>query len=184
MNNVTDWAAIAIAAGALGLTVFESRQTRRHNRLSIAPRLDAQCHIVPTVERAAMRLTNQGLGPAVLKRFRWTLDGRTRQELGIQRFETFTEKLRLGPGVVYSFPLPDNLLRAEESIDLISVPVGAWSSERSAAIRGAFRRLAFELEFTSLYEDPVRTFTFSGKTFYPDESQGLPVAQVADEMGD
>jgi hypothetical protein len=38
MSDLTDWAAISISLVALAYGISEARQTRAHNRLSVAPR--------------------------------------------------------------------------------------------------------------------------------------------------
>ena len=68
------WLPVVISLCAISLTVFQAMATRRHQRLSVQPRLE--------VNVAASRdgslvytLVNNGFGPAVLKDVEFTVDG-------------------------------------------------------------------------------------------------------------
>ena len=184
MSDLSDWAAISISVVALGYGIIEARQTRTHNRLSVAPRLTKDASIVPGAANAWMRLTNMGLGPALITGFRLFIDGKTREQLKIHRFDQLSAHLGLAKDVVYSYPLVSEALAINTPVDLITVPVGTWSATRSGEIRAAFRRLRFEVDYQSLYGEKSTTFVLDGADMYPDELQGIPNARLPSELQD
>lgn len=63
-----------ISGCALSLTVYQAWATRKHNRLSVQPRLTSYKHLEhdasdEKVTRVIATLSNSGLGPAFIKKF-------------------------------------------------------------------------------------------------------------------
>ncbi len=68
---------LVIAIVAITLAVWEGLENRRHNRLSVQPRLNASIDagLNPSGEYVRMAMESSGLGPAVLTRFVIFFDG-------------------------------------------------------------------------------------------------------------
>lgn len=68
---------LLIAFTAIGLAAWEGIENRRHNRLSVLPRLAGQVETGQDTagEYARMTVESTGLGPAVIRAFRVYLDG-------------------------------------------------------------------------------------------------------------
>lgn len=68
---------LVIALVAIGLALWEGAENRRHNRLSVLPRLGAEVDAGRTSETEYVRLAveSTGLGPAVFRTFRIYFDG-------------------------------------------------------------------------------------------------------------
>ena len=68
---------LVIAVAAIGLAIWEGAENRRHNRLSVLPRLGAEINSgrEGSSEFIRMAVESTGLGPAVIKTFRIYLDG-------------------------------------------------------------------------------------------------------------
>ena len=172
-TSLADWTAIVVACIALVLTVYEARQSRQHNRLSVAPRFGGDSAVVPTAERAKITLTNAGLGPAVIRGFRWTLDGKSKDQLKVQNFSDLTRLLDIGSGIVYEFPLREDVIGAGSVVTAVSVPVGTYTPARAAQIRAAFGRLGFEIDYASLYDESPTTYVWVGSKSHPQELAAL-----------
>jgi hypothetical protein len=69
---------ILIAVVAIVLAAWEGLENRRHNRLSVQPRLGGEYSSGRAGDSQYVRIAveNTGLGPAVIKSFRMYLDGR------------------------------------------------------------------------------------------------------------
>jgi hypothetical protein len=69
--------ALVIALAAIGLTAWEGIENRRHNRLSVRPRLGAEIETGRDGSEhfARMAIEGTGLGPAVIGTFRVYFDG-------------------------------------------------------------------------------------------------------------
>src|SRR5688572_25280527 len=76
--TVTAMSAVFIALLALTVTIWQAALTRRHNRLSVRPhlRIDWLVSDEGTDEKVSVVLSNNGLGPAIIKRFQWKIDGK------------------------------------------------------------------------------------------------------------
>lgn len=68
---------LIIAFAAIGLTVWEGAENRRHNRLSVQPRIGAGIDAGRDTagEYVKMTIESTGLGPAVIRTFRIYFDG-------------------------------------------------------------------------------------------------------------
>lgn len=68
---------LVIAFAAIGLAIWEGAENRRHNRLSVQPRLGAEINTGRDTagEFVSMSIENTGLGPAVVTSFHIYFDG-------------------------------------------------------------------------------------------------------------
>ncbi|WP_139831431.1 MULTISPECIES: hypothetical protein [unclassified Pseudomonas] len=63
----TDYAATVIALAAVCFTIYQVMQQRRHNRLMVTPNLDGVTHEDVQQNSYVYTITNNGVGPAILK---------------------------------------------------------------------------------------------------------------------
>lgn len=164
-GTLSDIVAVLIASLALLLTVWEARQTRKHNQLSLLPLLRFDTNIVPENERAEIRVLNKGTGFAFIHSYEMLIDGKTRQELSIGRWEELTRYLGLEDVVSYAFFDPTTVLSPGESHSLISIPIGTWTPDRTKQIRNAFRKLSYTIKYASPYE-VIQVEKFCGRKLY------------------
>ncbi len=165
-GTISDIAASSIALIALGLTIWEARQTRKHDRLGLLPLLRFDIKIVPEQPRAEITLINKGTGFAAITSSEMKMDGKTSQELNINRVEDLTKYLGLAGDVVsYQFLDSTTILSAGETTTLVSVPIGEWSAARTKAIRDAFRKLTYKITYRSPY-GKTQVEEFSGTKIY------------------
>ncbi len=68
---------LVIAFSAIGLAIWEGLENRRHNRLSVQPRIGADIDAGqdPSTEFVRASIESTGLGPAVINAFRIYFDG-------------------------------------------------------------------------------------------------------------
>lgn len=85
---------IFVALAAIGLSIWEGRENRRYNRLSVLPHLESSQEVLQEASKRRFTITyglkNTGLGPAVIKNLYVYRDG-------TEIFEATTE------GKLYSF---------------------------------------------------------------------------------
>lgn len=76
-HRLQSLSALVIAVAAIVLAAWEGLENRRHNRLTVRPRLAGEVNTGRTAaaEHASIAIENTGLGPAVLHRFDVYLDG-------------------------------------------------------------------------------------------------------------
>ena len=73
--DIVDIVALFIALVALVVAIWQGVVMRRHNRLSVKPHLYFSIHSV-SGEPAGLRVTNGGLGPAIIKSFSLGVDNK------------------------------------------------------------------------------------------------------------
>ncbi len=70
---------IIVALAAIGLSIWEGRESRRYNRLSVLPHLEASEEMIQQASQRRYAITygieNTGLGPAVIKNLTVFRDG-------------------------------------------------------------------------------------------------------------
>jgi hypothetical protein len=74
--RISAWSAMLIAVASLGITLYEARATREHDRMSVWPRLAQESSdSAGSYDRA---ITNVGLGPALIRSYEIRLDDTVR----------------------------------------------------------------------------------------------------------
>ncbi len=68
IETVAATLAVFLAACALGLSLYEGYQDRRHNRLSVKPAIDFSLHRAKTLQHVGLLIHTKGVGPAHIKR--------------------------------------------------------------------------------------------------------------------
>ena len=80
MKNLTRWisqsGAAIIAIAAVGLAIWEGLENRRHNRLSVVPKLDTVRDFDMLEQTFSLGFVSAGLGPAVVKNLCFYVDGK------------------------------------------------------------------------------------------------------------
>jgi len=72
--------AVVIAVGALTVSIQQMRYERRHNMLSVRPRLQFETESLGSTEKFQLKLRNCGIGPAVITHMNVSIDGNTLQQ--------------------------------------------------------------------------------------------------------
>jgi hypothetical protein len=84
--------AIVIAGASLGVSVYEARATRTHNRRSVQPLLVLWGKFGPGAT-SGLGLTNSGLGPAKITKSKLTIDGVERGDFGKSTIDKLIDRL-------------------------------------------------------------------------------------------
>jgi hypothetical protein len=153
---------------ALGLTMYEAWATRRHNRLSVKPALSFD--LVLDEEQCALviRLRNNGLGPAVVRRYEMLVDGRSLEQLNIRQFQELSALLDVQAR--YSIPLRDEVIPIDASIDLIVIKHDTTDAKARYVARRAAQRLTIRTAYSSMYDDYLNV-QFNGTVFIPPQPE-------------
>lgn len=157
LEVIAAWASIIIACCALGLTIWQARITRKHNRLSVTPLLNV------TKSRSmdddepyfALKLRNQGTGPAVIKSYSLLYKGKEVPVDKSTKYIDFIESLskefefkysRLGAG----YPIASG-----QEIRLLSIYLSELDSDIKNTVDEFARDIKVSIEYHSIYEDKV-----------------------------
>jgi hypothetical protein len=147
-------ASAAIALMALVATIWEGVETRRHNRLSVAPRLDFYSvrSTAPDHPENYVALENKGLGPAIIKGFRMTIDDMRYKGLGSRNMAILVKRLGLYTrGIAFSSPELNDTFKPGESAKLLQVDPRKATPELLRRFNQACERIKLEVEYESVY---------------------------------
>lgn len=87
----TEIIAVVIAAGALFLTILQSRETIKSNKIAVRPNIDITFNAVRgSLEPHGFSIKNTGVGPAIIESISYYVDG---EEIKAGRFEIWKSVL-------------------------------------------------------------------------------------------
>jgi hypothetical protein len=150
---------LVIAITAIALALWEGLENRRHNRLSVVPRIGAEMDAGtnPTSEFVRLGIESNGLGPAVVTAFRIYFDGElqdTADGFGTAAWQPAMEALQRdsvfdinAQGIGTGYFLPPG--RAAIVFEATRPRRAAGSS--LAPLVGIFDRLAIQICYCSVY---------------------------------
>ncbi len=147
--------ALFIAFVALAVAIWQGIETRKHNRLSVKPHLYFSTYSV-LGEAAGLRVTNGGLGPAIIKSFSLAVDNKwiddTRQGgwveasrlLGAEKIASFLDL------AVYS---PDQIVESGESQYILETPKDKRTTDTDQYLNEYVKRLSVKIAYESAYKE-------------------------------
>jgi len=167
VGYLTGNATLLVAACALFLTINGSRATRRHNRLSVQPRLSA---FAETTENAVsgvaiykVALRNSGLGPAFIKRFEVLWDGNV---LKVDSPEDFQMEVSKNVPAHYaaspryfSVLRKDYVMAKDSSVEVVSIGIHNATPFHALELKRFQLRVVFESAYGEHFVYDTRTHT-------------------------
>jgi hypothetical protein len=163
-SRIESWVAIFVALTSLTIALYEAHATREHDRMSVWPRLSQESSDSGGIYDRA--ITNVGLGPALVRSYEVTLDGkaRTSWEPVVTELVASTNKK---PGFFFSHVGAGTVILPGHTIHVLTITGREFSSVAIAQDH----RLVSRLCYCSLYGEcwsassdkadpvPVRTCT-------------------------
>jgi hypothetical protein len=139
--------AIIVAAASLTVAVYEARTNREYQKLSVWPYLRQSNAMVPG-ESYMRNISNLGVGPALIKSVRVSVDGRPQRDWAeVSRALTG----RAIPELVYSSFHSGSVLLPDKTSTVLTIPPGDtalkfWEQAQT-------ERLSIRVCYCSLYDD-------------------------------
>ena len=159
--NLTAADVIAISAAAVALcamvaTFLQAGLMRRHNRLSVRPRIDYVVSAYPD-KPVTLTIVNNGLGPAIVTRIHINFDG---VEYPLQDAtmpqEVLDEFIKSDLRIDYNLIGPNTPISAGGNVVLISfndTAAGPILNNQAVAV---LKRFGFTLEYQSMYGETFK----------------------------
>jgi hypothetical protein len=157
-----------IALAALVLAVWEANQQRRHNRLSVAPKLRINCVTDSNSRLFGLVLSNCGFGPALVKSFEVTIDG---SPLPTPRLHTLASVLSIEDLLSWAFPNEDDVVKPGEDLPLFGTY--AKRGVDLGRMKVALKRIGIRVRYESLYGES-HTVSIAGSELRSLSSVPLP----------
>ena len=93
-GHSTAIAATIVAVAALGVSVWEGCQTRRHFRMSVNPKLVFELHANTKNKEVILAVFNRGFGPAIIEDFSVLVDDKEVTEIGRKGMSAIRDALK------------------------------------------------------------------------------------------
>lgn len=155
------WEAIAglssaiIALCALGLTVWQAKIARHHNRLSVTPHLTTWSHRDVTNNRYSIELLNNGIGPALIESFSIHVDGQLISGDGLELIEKALKILF--PQYQYaswqSFVAKGYMMAEKEVRNLVTIAFQGDQIPTPVEVDHTTKRARLLIRYKSIYGD-------------------------------
>lgn len=143
---------IVIALAALGATIWQGLLTRRHNRLSVTPRLRVDCDH-PDDGEVVVTLMNTGLGPAVILGYEVKAESAGRELPRVGRLGEAVRALGVAERFYAYTPSPGDVFAAGETRTLLSFKPAKDTHEERERVVGALSSVTLHLDYESMYGD-------------------------------
>lgn len=159
-------ASAIIALCAFVLTIFQFCSTKKHNLLSVKPRLTSWLDANYVLnENTGLQdfhykvyLSNIGIGPALIERFDVYVDGDKVQKSGLEKID---ESVRLlFPAVGYkiqyrAYLTKGGALSVDQRQMLVHLVFPAGDVPDPTVLEQAKKRIKLKIEYQSIYEDEI-----------------------------
>ncbi|MBN2093380.1 hypothetical protein JW964_27395 [candidate division KSB1 bacterium] len=153
VDKILSISAIVIALTSVCISIWEGMETRKHNRLSVRPKLEIV--FSTTKDDFGYVLVNKGLGPAIISDRKIYIDGEEMKENGFTGFDDLISKLNLGQRHVTAIGTtgPGKMLRAGESEKIIKLEI-LPGDNLEKLLRAIYKRVEIEVSYVSMYQEP------------------------------
>lgn len=150
-----NWTFAGVAAVCAGIvTLCEIHATRKHNRLSVKPFLTDHTYTVYTNNGAteSFELTNNGLGPALIKKFEVIMDGVPLQYKDEDGLQEQIQKF-LPAGKITHIKIFTNLsaIPANEKNLILQIAVPSSDVSKCKKLQDLAPKISLRIEYESMY---------------------------------
>jgi hypothetical protein len=151
--------AVCIATFALGVSIWQGIETRKHNKLSVKPYISIRVLISKQSEYMGIQIENNGIGPAIIKKCIVFVDGKPTQ---IDSYSSW-KKIGKAAGIFdknisfMTFP-KGTVVKEGQVIPLICYPKQHWTDQGRKIVEHALSCVRVKIIYESIYgEEFVET---------------------------
>jgi len=150
-ETFVSFSAIIIALASIVVTIWQGIEIRKHNRLSVRPKLEITFKL--DKNSFGYFLTNNGLGPAILTYKKLFVDDKEVQYTGFSGYDDFINKLGLNDHKVsHSGIYPGKTIKADEKVCIIRF----YLKEKDAVetlLPKIYNLVDIEIGYKSMYDE-------------------------------
>ncbi len=150
-DTVLSACAILIAFVSICVSVWGGMETRRHNRLSVRPKLELSFNAGK--DHFGYNVVNNGLGPAIITGLTIRLDGIAIRHSGFNGFDDFLEKMQLQGRLLKKSAIDSGSTLIAGGNAAIFVCRFEDKDDREAILKNVFTRVSIQLNYASMYEE-------------------------------
>ncbi|MES9940337.1 MAG: hypothetical protein ABW105_01640 [Candidatus Thiodiazotropha sp. 6PLUC1] len=152
---LTGIASVVIALCVLVFTVWAGWRTHVHNKLSVKPHLTTWTSRWPEQQKYSIQLVNNGLGPALIKRFVVRLDNNVIKGKGTEPLDSVIRALFTGDKYKCKTGLLDTgySMPANEEKTIVDIQFLEPNTITPDELEEKLSRCELEIQYTSFYND-------------------------------
>ena len=151
-DNIVSLAAIVIAIASIVVTVWQGMETRRHNRLSVRPKLEIIFE--SGHDSFGYVLMNNGLGPATITGIELFIDGKQMQETGFSGYDELFEKLGMkNRKITHTGIYPGKTIKTNERQNIFKFYL-TEKDDLDTLLPKIYSRIKIEIKYQSMYDEP------------------------------
>jgi len=159
-NTIISISAIFVACVAVGISIWQGFETRRHNKLSVKPYLVIRTSTSKSGLSMGVWVENDGLGPALIKDFIVYFDGQpTRIDNREAAEKVYRPAQIYEKGIKFWSPMKSTVLKRDGRTDVISYPKAIWTPEGIEMFAERLSHLHFKFIYESIYGEKFETNT-------------------------
>lgn len=154
-DYVVEISSISIAVIALGFTFWQIKESRKHNRLSVKPHLNISYRSASDPKGPCFELTNNGTGPAIIKKFTIYIE-ETRFEINaIEDFIEAFKSLNIDSELIVLEQLEkEDAIYAGTSSIILKLKNDLRDNESAVLeFQKGIMQVGFEVAYESIYEE-------------------------------
>lgn len=152
-DTILSISAIFIAFISIFISIGDGVETRKHNRLSVRPKLDMSYNL--NQDNFGYVLTNNGLGPAIITDKKIFIDGHEINYAGFTGFDEFLDKLGLKGRLLSRGSLGAGTTIKSGSSEAIIV-LKLFATDSTETLKKVYQRVSIELSYASMYEESFK----------------------------
>lgn len=158
----TGISSVVIAVCALAYTIWQGKQTQKHNKLSFRPHLTTWTHKDEKQCRYAVDIINNGLGPAIIQSFVVKVDSKVINGEGTDAIEKSLKILFQNTPYQshQSFMAKGYSMAAKDKCTIVDIQFFGPAQPTREVIEHAFNRADLIIHYKSFYNEE---FTYSSE---------------------
>jgi len=151
-DKIVSISAIIIAVASIVVTTWQGLETRRHNRLSVRPKLEIIFE--SGKDSFGYKLMNNGLGPAIVTGKKIFIDGEEIQYTGFSGYDEFIDKLGMrNHNVTHTGIYSGKTIKTSEIENIFRFYL-AEDDDLESLLPKIYNRVCIEIYYKSMYNEP------------------------------
>jgi hypothetical protein len=150
-DKVLSISAIIIALASIFISVWEGFEIRKHNRLSVRPKLEISYNVAQ--DNFGYVLTNNGLGPAIIMEKKLFIDNTEIKSSGFSGYDEFFEVLNLKDRLIMHGATGSGITIRPSKNENIFVFKFVENEDKEKLISQIYNRVRIEISYKSMYDE-------------------------------
>lgn len=163
-ETVTAIAASLIALISLFVSIFQMREARRFDTISVRPSVEFTRHFESGAQFYGITISNNGLGPCIIRKLEVLVDDQPFELSTTLGWHNAVNAAGIGGRWITLHSFEDgDLIRPGVESPLVGGENASLTAENRAGLRQAIARMTFRVTYESMYGEPFsKTTPFKG----------------------